>query len=70
MNVFHRNLKTIKATSFRDLHFRHESRGEIFIDNSVAGSEKGDDVLDESLLVRVQLAPMFQILLKVDLRAE
>ena len=70
MHIFHGNLKPIKAASFRNLHFRHESRCKVLINDSIAGGKKSDDMLDEALLVSVQFYPVLQILLKIDLEVK
>lgn len=68
VDVLHGNLKSIKATSLRDLNFLHEPCGKILIDNSITSSKERKDVGDEVLLVIIEfLFPVHQVRLKVNL---
>lgn len=66
MNVLHHHLETVEAASLGDLNLSHEALSEIFEDDTVGGSEEGENVLDEVLLVIIQLFPVLNVLGKID----
>ena len=63
VDVLHSNLEAIEAARLRELHLRTEALAEILVDDSVRGSEEGEHVRDEVLLVRRKLLPIHLIML-------
>ena len=47
MDVLDGNLEAIEASCFGDCDFGDEVAAQVFVDNSVRGSEEGEDVGDE-----------------------
>jgi hypothetical protein len=66
VNVFHHHLEPIEASCLGDLDLSTETLSEIFKDDSIGGCEKGENVLDEVLLVVIELFPVLDILGKID----
>lgn len=62
MNVLNGNLEAVEGTGLGDLDLLHEASGEIFQNNAVGGSEEGEDVFDEMLLVGGEGSPMAEVL--------
>ena len=67
VHVFHRNLKAIKASGLRDLYLRAKLLCQIFKDDPIWGSEKGEDVFDEVFLLLVEFLPVLEVLVEVNL---
>ena len=68
MDVFHHDLKSIEAASFRYLHLPTESLDKVLIDNPIGSGEEGKDVGDEVTLVIIQsVVPVMEILGQVNL---
>eukprot|EP00048_Salpingoeca_helianthica_P022447 m.18321 g.18321 ORF g.18321 m.18321 type:complete len:401 (+) comp7333_c0_seq1:1161-2363(+) len=67
VDVLHGNLKPVEASRLGQLHLAHEALSQVLVDNTIAGSEKGQHMLDKVLLVRLQLGPVVQILAEIHL---
>ena len=67
MNIFHHHLEPIEAASFRNLDLGHEALSKILQHNAIAGSEKGQNMLDEVLLISGKLFPVLNVFSKIDL---
>ena len=67
VNVFHHHLEAVEATGFRHLDLGAEPLSEVFKHNAITGSEKGENVFDEVLLVTSEFLPIFGVLAKIDL---
>lgn len=67
MNVLHSYLKSIEAPSFWDLHFSAKLFSKVFKDYPITGREKGQNVFDEMLFFFIELLPILEILIEVDL---
>jgi len=67
VDVFHHHLETVECSCFRNLNFSHESLSKVFENNAVTGSEKGQDILNEVLLVFTEFLPVLHVSLEVDL---
>lgn len=67
MDVFHSNLESIEAAGFRDLHLSAELFRQIFKDDAIACRKESKDILDEMFLFLVQLVPISQILVEINL---
>ncbi len=66
VNVFHGDLKAVKTFDLDNVNFIHETHGQIFIDNAVAGRKKGQGILDEFLVARRQLQPLLFVFGQID----
>jgi len=66
VDVLHHHLETVETTGLGDLDFCNESLGKVFQHNSVRSREKGQDVLNEVLLVVGELYPVSQVVGKID----
>lgn len=63
VDVLHHDLETVEESGLWDLDFTAEALEEVFVDNSVRGSEESEDVGDEVTLVIVELVvPVVEIL--------
>lgn len=67
MNVLHHDLEAVEATGLGSLHFTAEALEKVFVDNTIRGSEEGQDVRDEVPLIVGQFVPVVEILGQVDL---
>lgn len=65
MNVFHSNLKTIETPRFWDLDLRAKLFCEVFHHNSITSSKERQHILDEMLLARIELLPVFEVLVEI-----
>lgn len=64
VDVLHGDLEAIEASGLWQLHLRREALAEVFVDDTVRGSEEGEDVRDEVLLVLRQLLPVRHVMLR------
>ena len=67
VHVLHSDLEAVEAPCLGHLHLRAELLSQILKHDAVRGREKGENILDEVLLVSVQLLPVTVVLVKVDL---
>lgn len=67
MNVLHHDLKAVEAASFRNLDFTGEALQEVLVDDTIRGSEEGEDMGDEIAFIIVELVvPVVEIFRQVD----
>ncbi len=67
VDVLHHDLETIEASGLGDLNLAAESLDQILVDDTIGGSEEGEDVGDEVLLILVEsVVPVVEILGQVD----
>eukprot|EP00977_Amphora_coffeiformis_P000069 scaffold15_cov204-Amphora_coffeaeformis.AAC.14 len=66
VNVFHGNLKAVKAASFGRLNLRGKVLGQVFIDNAIRGREKGKDMGNKVAFVAREIFPVLQVRGKVN----
>ena len=63
VDVLHHDLEAVEASSFRNLDLSTETLDQVLVDNSVRGSEEGEDVGDEITLVIVEsVVPVVEVL--------
>lgn len=63
MDVLHHDLETVEATSLGNLDLSAETLDQVFVDDTVGGSEEGKDVGDEVTLIIVEaVVPVVEIL--------
>jgi hypothetical protein len=62
VNIFHHHLEAVEAAGFGHLNFRAETLSQILKHNTVGGSEKRENVLDEVLLIWSEFEPVFGVL--------
>ena len=55
MDVLHSDLKAIEEFRFRILHFCYKVLSQVFVHDTIAGSEEGQHVFNEMALIIVQL---------------
>lgn len=67
MNVFYRNLETVKRTGLRDLYFSRKVLCEIFHYNTITCCEECQNIFYEVFFIGIKLFPIPQVLNKVDL---
>ena len=67
MNVFDSNLEAIEALCFGDCDFGDEVAAQVFVDNSVGGSEECEDVRDEVTFVGMEVVPVSGVSREINL---
>ncbi len=67
MNVLHHHLEAIEASCLWDLDFSTESLSEVLVNDTVGGSEEGENVLDEVSFVVSELLPILNVGGEIDL---
>merc|ERR1719203_304541 len=61
VDVLDSDLEAVEAAGFGDLYLAHEVFDEVFVDDSVGGCEKGEDVFDEVLFVMSEFVPVSEV---------
>ena len=67
MNVFDGNLEPIEASRLGGLNLGGKIHGKIFIDDTIGGSKKGQNVGDEMPLVGSHITPILVIMRQIQL---
>ena len=67
MDVFNGNLKAIEASCFGDCDFGDEVVAQVFVDDSVGGSEECENVRDEVTFVGMEIVPIGGVSREIDL---
>lgn len=68
MDVLHHDLETVETSGLGDLNLRAETLDKVLVDDTVRGSEEGEDVRDEEALVVVETpVPVVKILGEINL---
>ena len=68
MDVLHHDLETVETSGLGDLNLGAETLDKVLVDDTVRGSEEGEDVRDEEALVVVETSvPVVKILGEINL---
>jgi hypothetical protein len=63
VDVLHHDLETVEASCLRDLNLSAESLKKVLVDNTIRGSEKGENMRDKvSLIIIESVVPVMEIL--------
>jgi hypothetical protein len=66
VDILDSDLESIESAGFRDLNFLHETYTEVFVDDAIGSSEKGEDVGNEVAFIVVEGFPVDEITTKID----
>jgi len=66
VDVLHHHLEAVKGTSLGDLHLVGEHETQVFVDDTIARREEGEDHLDEVLLFFVEVLPVGEVRGEID----
>src|SRR6267154_118144 len=66
MDVFNSYLKAVEKFCLCVLHFRYKMLGKVFIHNTIASSEKSQNMSDEVTLAIVKVGPILQIMTQIN----
>ena len=67
VNVFHGDLKPIKAPCFRYLNLGTELLCQVLEDNPIWGGKEGENVFNEMFFILIKPLPVFDVLVEIDL---
>jgi hypothetical protein len=66
VDVLHHHLEAVEGTSLGDLHLVGEHETQVFVDDTIARREEGEDHLDEMLLFFVEVLPVGEVRGEID----